>query len=237
MTRKKMFYTMMTMMMNGGMLGHETRTSNLSLLPSSPYAGVGPAGEAEGHRLSVPRKSRKEPMESPDMREQAAYGMLKQVLQNHITTHEMALSVALTGCAMILTSACWTFYDTEEDMQAHVPYTMTRLKEHLRVRQATPPLLPFATVQRQAGDDAVLSHNARALGMSLARFIQDTVDEYALPTGAAWGIALELTADVLAMLLHERQHTLVDVDALIDETLQPVMIRQMRQFRQQVDEG
>jgi hypothetical protein len=176
-------------------------------------------------------------MESPNAREKAAYGMLKQVLQNHITTYEMALSVALTGCAMMLTSACWAFYDTDEDMQAHVPYTMTRLKEHLRARQATPPLLPFATVQRQTGDDSVLSNDARALWTSLALFTQDAVDEYALPTGAAWGIALELTADVLAMLLHERQNTLVDVDALIDETLQPLMIRQMRQFRQQAGEG
>jgi hypothetical protein len=176
-------------------------------------------------------------MESLDAREKAAYGMLKQVLQNHITTHEMALSVALMGCTMMLTSACWAFYDTEEDMQAHVPYTMTRLKEHLRARQAAPPLLPFATGQRQAGEDAALSNAARALGASLALFTQDAVDEYALPTGTAWGIALALTADVLAMLLHERQNTLVDVDALIDETLQPVMIKQMRQFRQQAGEG
>ena len=176
-------------------------------------------------------------MESPDAREKATYGMLKQVLQNHITTHEMALSVALMGCTMLLTSACWAFYDTEEDMQAHVPYTMTRLKEHLRARQATPPLLPFAAVQRPAVEDAVLSNDARALGTSLALFTQDAVDEYALPAGAAWGIALALTADVLAMFLHERQNTLVDIDALIDEALQPVMIKQMQQFRQQADEG
>ena len=169
-------------------------------------------------------------MESPYTREQAAYGMLKHMLQNHITTDEIPLSMALTGCAMLLTSACLALYDTEEDMQAHVPYTMTRLKEHLRARQATPPLLPFATVQSQAGDEALFSEDARALGRSLALCIQDAVDEYALATGAAWGIALALTADVLAMLLHEGQHTLVDVDALIDETLQPVMIGQMGPF-------
>jgi len=188
-------------------------------------------------RLTVSRKPRKEPMESPDAREKATYDMLKQVLQNHITTHDMTLSVALMGCTMMLTSACLAFYDTEEDMQVHVPYTMTRLKEHLRVRQATPPLLPFTTVQRQAGEDAVRSHDAHALGTSLALCTQDAVDEYALPTGAAWGIALALTADVLAMLIHQHQNTPVEVDAMIDETLQPVMIRQMRQVHQQAGEG
>ena len=176
---------------------------------------------------ALPRQRRKESMESSDAREQAAYGMLKHMLQNHITTDEMTLSMALTGCAMMLTSACLALYDTEKDMQAHVPYTMTQLKEHLRARQATPPLLPFATVQSQAEDDAIFSEAARALGRSLALCIQDAVEEYALATGAAWGIALELTADVLAMLIHEGQYTLVEVDALIDETLQPVMIRQM----------
>jgi hypothetical protein len=169
-------------------------------------------------------------MASPEVREQAAYGMLKHMLQNHITTDAMALSMALTGCAMLLTSACWALYDTEEDMQAHVPYTMTRLKEQLRARQATPPLLPFATGQRQAGDEARFSEDARALGQSLALCIQDAVDEYALATGAAWGIALALTADVLAMLLHEGEYTLGEVETLIDEILQPVMIRQMGPF-------
>src|SRR5262249_36532396 len=155
-------------------------------------------------------------MESPDAREQAAYGMLKHMLQNHITTHAMPLSLALTGCAMLLTAACLALYDTEEDMQAHVPYTMSRLKEQLRARHAIPPLLPFATVPSQAGDAALFSEDARALGQSLALCIQDAVDEYALAPGAAWEIALALTADVLAMLLHEGEQTLGDVDALID---------------------
>jgi AcrR family transcriptional regulator len=166
-------------------------------------------------------------MESPDARAQAAYGMLKHMLQNHITTDAMPLSLALTGCAMLLTSACLALYDTEEDMQAHVPYTMTRLKERLRARHATPPLRSFATAPSQTGDEALFSEDARALGRSLALCIQDAVDEYALAPGAAWEIALALTADVLAMLLHEGQQTLGDVDALIDESLQPTMLRQM----------
>lgn len=176
-------------------------------------------------------------MESPDAHEHATYDMLKQILQNQITTHDIALSVALTGCAMMLTSACLALYDTAEDVQVHMPYTMTRLKEQLRARQAIPPLLPFAAVQRQDGEAPVPTTDARTLGQSLARLTNEAVEEYALTPGAAWGIALELTADVLAMLLHQRRNTLVELDALIDETLQPIMLRQMQQVHRQTGQG
>ena len=176
-------------------------------------------------------------MESPDAQEQAAYGMLKQVLQNQIITHNLPLSVALTGCAMMLTSACLALYDTADDIQVHMPYTMSRLKEHLRARQTTPPLHPCATAQHEGGDASVSSMDARSLGQSLARLTNDAIEAYALTPGSAWGIALELTADVLAMFFHQRQHTLVELEALIDETLQPVMLRQMRQSQRETGQG
>ena len=176
-------------------------------------------------------------MESPDAQEHAVYGMLKQVLQNQITTHEITLSVALTGCAMLLTSACLALYDTDEDIQVHMPYTMTQLKAHLRARQTTPPLCLFTTKQCQEGAAPVSRMDARGLGQSLARITSEAIEEYALTPGAAWGIALELTADVLAMLLHQRDNTLTELDVMIDETLQPVMLRQMRQAQRETDEG
>jgi len=186
---------------------------------------------------SSPPTPRKEPMESPDAQEQAVYGMLKQVLQNQITTHDITLSVALTGCAMMLTSACLALYDTDDDIQVHMPYTMTRLKEHLRARQTTPPLHPFTTMQYQEGAAPVAGMDARGLGQSLAQVTNDAIEEYALTPGAAWGIALELTADVLAMLFHQHENTLIELDTMIDETLQPVMLRQMRQSQRETGQG
>ena len=63
------------------------------------------------------------------------------------------------------------------------------------------------------------------------------MDAYALSLEGAWGTALALTADVLAMLLHPYQHTLVDVAVLIEETLQPIMLRQMRLLYHHTGEG
>ena len=134
---------------------------------------------------------------------------------------------------MMLTSACLALYDTADDIQVHMPYTMSRLKEHLRARQTTPPLHPCATAQHEGGDASVSSMDARSLGQSLARLTNDAIEAYALTPGSAWGIALELTADVLAMFFHQRQHTLVELEALIDETLQPVMLRHMRQAQRE----
>jgi hypothetical protein len=70
-------------------------------------------------------------MESPEAREQAVYGMVKHVLQNQITTHDVSLGIALTGCAMMLTSACLALYDTADDIETHMPFTIRQLKEHL----------------------------------------------------------------------------------------------------------
>jgi hypothetical protein len=95
-------------------------------------------------------------MESSEAREQAVYGMVKQVLQHQITTHDVSLGVALTGCAMMLTSACLALYDT---------------------------------------------------------------------------------ADVIALLFHQHQNTLVDLEAMIDETLQPVMLQQMRRSQHDTGQG
>jgi len=39
------------------------------------------------------------------------------------------------------------------------------------------------------------------------------------------------------MLLHQYQHTLVDVAVLIEETLQPIMLRQMRLLYHHTGEG
>lgn len=176
-------------------------------------------------------------MESSDAHEQAAYGMLKQVLQNQITTHDITLSVALTGCAMMLTSACLALYDTEDDIQVHMPYTMTRLKEHLRARQTTPPLRPFTTAPSHTGETPVSRMNARSLGQSLVQVTNEAIEEYALTPGSAWDIALELTADVFAMLLHQHQSTLAELDTMIDQTLQPVMLRQMQQVHRDTGQG
>ncbi len=176
-------------------------------------------------------------MESPDAQEHAVYSMLKQVLQNQITTHEIPLSVALTGCAMLLTSACLALYDTDEDIQVHMPYTMTQLKAHLRARQITPPLHPFTTSPGQEGAAPVSGMDARELGQALARVTYDSIEAYAFTPGAAWSIALELTADVLAMLFHQGEHTLTELDVMIDETLQPVMLKQMRQAQRETGEG
>jgi hypothetical protein len=175
-------------------------------------------------------------MESPEAREQAVYGMVKHVLQNQITTHDISLGVALTGCAMMLTSACLALYDTAEDIETHMPFTIRQLKEHLRVRQDTPPLRPFA---RPAQDEALADPdmNARTLGQALAQVTRDAIEEYALTPGAAWGVALELTADVIAMLFHQHQNTLVELEAMIDETLQPVMLQQMRRSQHDTGQG
>ena len=73
--------------------------------------------------------------------------------------------------------------------------------------------------------------------ISLVRCPRDAVDAYALSLEVAWGTALALIADVLAMLLHQYQHTLVDVAVLIEETLKPIMLRQMRLFYHHTGEG
>jgi len=52
-------------------------------------------------------------------------------------------------------------------------------------------------------------------------------EAYTAPLGTGWWIALQLPADVLAMHLHQSENTLTDIDALIDATLLPVMMRQL----------
>ena len=141
------------------------------------------------------------------------------------------------GCAMLLTSACLVLDDTDEDIQVHMPYTMTQLKAHLRARQTALPLHPFATRPGQEGAAPVSRMDARELGQALAQVTYDSIEAYALTPGAAWGIALELTVDVLAMLFHQCEHTLIELDVMIDETLQPVMLRQMRQAQRETGEG
>jgi hypothetical protein len=59
MTRKKISWTMMTMMINGGMWGHEARTSNHSVLPQSPLRGRRPSRRGRGVSAIRPEKAEK----------------------------------------------------------------------------------------------------------------------------------------------------------------------------------
>ena len=164
-------------------------------------------------------------MESPARRTDNLYRLLKQVLQNHIATHEMALSDALRGCMLVLGAACVGRCRRAADIETSVYSTMDHLKVHLRARQAFPPLALF--VQRPSPPEhaPLFGKRARVLAQALGQLASEALATDATPMRTGWWIALQLTADVLAMHLHQYKNTLTEIDALIDATLLPVLQR------------
>jgi hypothetical protein len=167
-------------------------------------------------------------MASSAHRDDDLYRLLKQVLQNHIATHEMALSDALRGCLLVLGAACLGRCRRGADIEPSVRSTMNHLKSHLRARQACPPLAFFVQRPSPPASTPILGERARVLAQALGQLASDALATDATPLGRGWWIALQLTADVLAMHLHQYQNTLTEMDALIDATLLPVLQRHIQ---------
>ena len=166
-------------------------------------------------------------MTFPDDREEAVYTMLKHVLTNHCATYAMSPGAALSGCSLLVASLCAQPGSPAGDIPALVSSTVTALKQHLRARQDAPPLPPFGAVAASAPEEPVVQACAQALGQLLA----EACEQQRITSEGAWQIALALTADVLAMLVHQFGNALDEVDALLNRHLAPALARQIAHDR------
>jgi hypothetical protein len=72
-----------------------------------------------------------------------------------------------------------------------------------------------------------VGERAPVLAQALGQLASEALATDAAPLRRGWWIALQLTADVLAMHLHQYQNTLTEMDALIDAILLPVLQRHL----------
>jgi hypothetical protein len=94
------------------------------------------------------------------------------------------------------------------------------LKRGIRERQRAPTLPPFGEASAQE-PDARLGEHSRRLYDALRRLLNDVIDEQQLTLLGSMQIVLRLMADVLSMFLHQFDHTLAEIDKIIDEVVGP----------------
>lgn len=144
-------------------------------------------------------------------REEALYRTLKQVLQNHLTSHTIPYHETLAACMSVLGYVLYVLRDTPEETDSLVDSTVAELYPRLRWRaqQEAPPLAAFEDYEPRE----VLSDPANDLGMALATFLATSGIEYNMSVVATWRAYLALVADLLIMPLHDGMQTLEQAEA------------------------
>jgi hypothetical protein len=158
--------------------------------------------------------------EFPTADEAAAYRMLKQVLQNHVALQEMSILATSMACTGLLGDRCLECCAAGTAPPEMVMAMLGWLKRGVRDRQITPTLPPFGKASAQE-PDARLGEHSRRLYDVLRRLLNDVIDEQQITLLGGMQIVLRLMADVLSMFLHQFNHTLTEVDKIIDEVVGP----------------
>jgi hypothetical protein len=78
-----------------------------------------------------------------DDAEATTYAMLKQVLQNHCTTHTLSFPHILVSCSALVALIGAQLDETRSDLACWVSRTLADLTRETRTRQTAPPLAPF----------------------------------------------------------------------------------------------
>ena len=158
--------------------------------------------------------------EFPTADEAAAYHMLKQVLQNHVSLQEMSILATSMACTGLLGDRCLERYAAGITPPEIVAAMLDWLKHGVRERQTAPTLPPFGKASAQE-PDTHLGEHSRCLYDVLRRLLNDVIDEQQLTLRGRMQIVLRLMADVLSMFLHQFDHTLAEIDKIIDEVVGP----------------
>jgi hypothetical protein len=166
-----------------------------------------------------------------DDAEATTYTMLKQVLQNHCTTHTLAFPQTLVSCGALLALVCAQLDDPRGDLEPFVAHTLADLKRYTRARQSTLPLAPFPAAIVAPEDPAHLAQS-EVLFHALAQLLHDTLDAERVTLAGAVRIALSLLADLCAMLMHQYAHTAAEVETRIDRFSSPLRL-QITAYRRQ----
>jgi hypothetical protein len=156
-----------------------------------------------------------------DDAEATTYRMLKQVLQNHCTTHALCLPHTLVTCGALVAFVCAQLDETRGALEPMVAHTLADLKHYTRARRSAPPLAPFP-VECLAHDSPAHLAQSEALFQALAQFLHDSLAAERVTLAGAMRIGLSLLADVCAMLTHQYAHTSAEVEARIDRLRGPL---------------
>jgi len=152
--------------------------------------------------------------------EAAAYTMLKQVLQNHVTLHRMSLLAAAMAGVGLLGDLCVACCGAGTVPSVVVSKMLGQLKRRVRAQQTTPGFAPF--VAESARDPAAhLGQHARHLYDALRQLFHESGDAHQLDRRGGMRVVLGLMADVLSMFFHQFDQTIEEVDVIIDEVVGP----------------
>ncbi len=150
-------------------------------------------------------------MDFESEREAALYSTLKQLLQNHVTSHTIAYQETRAACMSVLGYVLYVMCDTPEETAGLVESTIGELYPRLRQRaeQGSLPLSPF----HDYAPLTVMSDQAHDLGTALATYLATSGIEYNMSVVATWRAYLALVADILVMPLHAGVQSLAEVEA------------------------
>jgi len=162
--------------------------------------------------------------------ETTTYTMLKHVLQNHCTTHTLALPYAFVSCGRLLALVCAQCDDNMGDVDGLVAYTLTELTRETWARPG-PPLAPFPASWALANPLAQETQT-EALFEALAQLFYDAVAAERVTIEGGCRIMVALMADLFAMLLHQGAATPEEVEAKIAQLRAP-LLAQIATYRQQ----
>jgi hypothetical protein len=132
-------------------------------------------------------------------REEALYTTLKQVLQNHITTHGLSYHHTLAACIPVLGYLLYIMIESWEEAPELIARTVDELHDRLHTR-VLHGLATLPAFQDYAPHPDV-STQYQELGTALATLLTTSGLEYDLSVVATWRAYLALVADVLVMPL------------------------------------
>jgi hypothetical protein len=171
-----------------------------------------------------------------DDAEATTYTMLKQVLQNHCTTQTLCLPHTLVACGALVALVCAQRDEIRDALEPAVAQTLADLKRYTRARWSAPPLAPFP-MECLAHDTPAHLAQSEAVFQALVQFLHDSLAAERVTLAGAVRIALNLLADVCAMLTHQYGHTAAEVEERIDRLSTPLLSQITAYHRQRDQEG
>jgi hypothetical protein len=168
--------------------------------------------------------------------EAATYGMLKQVLQNHLAAAHLPLVTAADVVFGSLCELCVLFYiegrhaqrlitgDTrcEIDIPGLVAQQTGSLKRSLRARQAHPVFTSSLATRGDHPEPPQRGMSTTRLSYALRRLLHEANGAYGFDRGGGLRIMRSLLADLLSsVFIHERAYALDEVDRIIDARMGP----------------
>lgn len=169
-------------------------------------------------------------------KEAVTYTMLKQVLQNHLTTDHLPIEAAADVVFGSLCEFCVLFYievcqaqglvtgDTQcaIDIPGFVAQQTGLLKRSLRARKAHTVFTSSPEERRDHPEPLQPGMSATRLSYALRRLLQEASGAYGFDRGGGLRIMRSLLADLLSsVFIHERAYTVDEVDRIIDERMGP----------------